>query len=220
MVSKDNGKKVSDNNIGSLSTSSKNIVGHVIPGITKLYIKIPVERIGIVIGKDGETLKKIMEATKTLITVNEIDGVIVIEPASPYTKPIDLMKAQDIIKAIGYGFSPDKAFRLIDEDQILVVIDLKDYIKPSLNHLTRVKGRIIGEEGKVRKNIENMTDTYISIYDDYISIIGDYDGVNIAREAIMMLIEGRQHTTVYRYIDKAMRQVKRSRMTSIWRTEY
>mgnify|MGYP001773132723 CR=1 FL=1 len=159
-----------------------------------------------------------MEATKTVISVNEVDGIIVIEPASPYTKPIDLMKAQDIVKAIGYGFSPERAFRLMDEDQILIIIDLKEHVKPSSNHLTRVKGRIIGEEGRVRKNLEDMTGTYISIYEDYVSIIGDYDSANIAREAIMMIIEGRQHATVYKYVDRAVRQIKRTKMLSLWRT--
>ncbi len=208
-----------DGNSGGLNLQPHNIIGYTIQGVTKLYIKIPVERIGVVIGKGGETLKRLMESTKTLITVNEVDGIIVIEPASPYTRPIDLMKAQDIIRAIGYGFSPDKAFKLLDEDQILIVIDLKDYIKASPNHLARVKGRIIGEEGRVKRNLEEMTDTYISIYDDYVAIVGEYENVNVAREAVMMIINGRQHGTVYRYVDRAMRQVKRSKMVSLWRTQ-
>lgn len=208
----------SNNSSNKVDLPSSNTMGYTVQGVTKLYVKIPVERIGAVIGKGGETLKKLMEATKTLITINEIDGIIVIEPASPYTRPIDLMKAQDVIKAIGYGFAPDRAFRLLDEDQILIVIDLKDHVKPSLNHLTRVKGRVIGEEGRVRKNLEDMTGTYISVYDDYVAIIGEYDNANIAREAIMMIIEGRQHATVYRYVDRAMRQIRRTKMLSLWRT--
>ncbi|MEM0371144.1 MAG: KH domain-containing protein [Ignisphaera sp.] len=198
--------------ISSSSVSKRNVI----IGMTKLYTTIPLDRVGVVIGKNGETIKKIMEATKTKITIDETNGVAVIEPASPHTTPYDLMKAQDIIKAIGYGFSPDKAFKLLDEDSVLIVIDLTQYVKDSENHLTRVKGRIIGEEGKARKNIEEMTDTYISVYGETVSIIGSYENANIAREAIMMLIEGRQHSTVYRHIDRLMKQIRRMRATSMW----
>ncbi len=194
--------------------------GYLIPGVTRLYIKIPLERIGALIGKGGETLKKLMEQTQTKITVDEVNGTVIVEPQTPQTRVLDLMKARDIILAIGYGFSPERAFRLLEDDQILIVIDLKQYVKPSENHLTRVKGRLIGEDGKARKNLEEMTGTEISIYDDYVAVIGDYESANIAREAILMLIDGRQHSTVYKYVDKAMRQIRRSRMVSLWEREY
>ncbi|MEM0026681.1 MAG: KH domain-containing protein [Ignisphaera sp.] len=196
------------------------VQGYLIPGVTRLYVRIPLERIGVLIGRNGEILKRLMEQTRTRISVDEVNGTTIIEPQSPQTKVLDLMKARDIVLAIGYGFSPERAFRLLNEDQILVVIDLKQYVKPTENHLTRVKGRLIGEEGKARKNLEEMTGTDISIYDDYVAIIGDYESVNIAREAVLMLIEGRQHSTVYKYVDKAMRQVRRSRMVTLWEKEY
>ncbi|MEM1646167.1 MAG: KH domain-containing protein [Ignisphaera sp.] len=203
-----------------LAASSSRIIGpRTSVGVTKVYVTIPLDRIGVVIGKNGKTIKKIMEATKTKITVDETNGVAVIESASPYTSPYDIMKAQDVIKAIGYGFSPEKAFKLLEEDVILMVIDLTQYVKDSENHLTRIKGRIIGEEGKARKNIEEMTGTYISVHDNTVAIIGSYENANVAREAIMMLIEGRQHSTVYRHIDRLMRQVRRSRITSLWYKE-
>ncbi len=189
---------------------------YVIPGVTKLYVKIPLDRVGVLIGKHGEVLKTVMERTKTKITVDSTNGIVVIEPATPATTPLDLMKAQDFVKAIAYGFSPDRAMRVLDEDQVLIVIDLKQYVKPSPNHLTRVKGRIIGEGGRARKNLEELTGTYISVYGDYVAIIGDYESANAAREAILMLIEGRQHSTVYRYLDRVMTQIKRRQRFEYW----
>jgi ribosomal RNA assembly protein len=185
-------------------------------GVTKIYVTIPLERVGAVVGKNGETLEKIMEETRTKITIDSINGVAVIEPVSPNTSPYDVMKAQDVIKAIGYGFPPEKAFRLLDEDAVLILIDLTQHVKDSENHLTRIKGRIIGENGRARKNIEEMTNTYISVYGNYVAIIGSYENANIAREAIMMLIEGRQHSTVYKYIEKLMRQVRRAQIAKLW----
>ncbi|MEM2575777.1 MAG: KH domain-containing protein, partial [Sulfolobales archaeon] len=95
-------------------------------------------------------------------------------------------------------------------------IDLKTVVGDSQNHLTRIKGRVIGEEGKVKKNIEEMTGTNISVYEDYIAIIGDYDGANLAREAVEMLIQGRQHSTVYKYLDRSVHDVKKKKVTTIW----
>lgn len=190
-------------------TQHKALKPQVKPGVTKLYATIPLERIGVVIGRNGETIRKIMELTKTKITVDEVNGIVVIEPLLPSTTPYDMMKAQDVIKAIGYGFSPEKAFKLLEEDAVLIVIDLTQYVKDSENHLMRVKGRIIGEEGKARRNIEEMTGTYISVYENFVAIIGSYENANIAREAVMMLIEGRQHSTVYKHIERLMRQLKR-----------
>jgi len=204
---------------GSLTNINTRIQSRLVPGVTKFYIKIPLERVDVLIGKKGEVLKQLMQETQTLITVDEVNGTVIIEPQGPQTRAVDMMKAKDIVTAIGYGFSPERAFRLLDEDQVLIVIDLKQYVPPSENHLTRVKGRIIGEEGKARKNIEEMTGTYISIYDDYVAIIGDYESANAAKDAILMLIEGRQHSTVYKYLEREMRRIRRSKMTSLWAKE-
>jgi len=193
--------------------------GHLVPGVTRFYVKVPLERVGVLIGKNGDALKRLMHETQTRIAVDEVNGAVVIEPQGPQTRAVDLMKARDVVMAIGYGFSVERAFRLLDEDQVLIVIDLKQYVGPNENHLTRIKGRIIGEEGKARRNIEEMTDTYISVYDDYVAIIGDYESANAARDAILLLIEGRQHSTVYKHLEREMRKIKRTRMMSLWEKE-
>lgn len=187
-----------------------------IPGVTRLYTRVPLDRIGVLIGEGGQVLRELMKRTMTVIKVDSQNGTVIIEPESPNVPPINLLKAQDFIKAIAYGFSPERALRVLDEDQILLVIDLKQRVGPSPNHITRIKGRIIGEKGKARKIIEEMTGTYISVYDTYVAIIGDYESATAAREAIEMLIEGRQHATVYRYLERIMRQLKRKRITKLW----
>ncbi|HIQ03374.1 MAG TPA: RNA-processing protein [Desulfurococcales archaeon] len=185
-------------------------------GITRLYCRVPLDRVGVLIGENGQVIRDLMRRTMTIIRVDSQNGTVVIEPESPNVPPINLLKAQDFIKAIAYGFSPERALRVLDEDQILLVIDLKQKVGPSPNHITRVKGRIIGEKGKARKIIEEMTGTYISVYDTYVAIIGDYESATAAREAIEMLIEGRQHATVYRYLERVMRQIKRRKITKLW----
>ncbi len=185
-------------------------------GHLRLYAKVPPERLGVLIGEGGKVKEELMRRTRTKITIDSKSGMVIIEPEAPDVPPINLMKAQDFIKAVAHGFSPDKAFRVLDEDQMLVVIDLKQYVGDSPNHLSRVKGRIIGEGGKARKTLEEMTGTYISVYGDYVAIIGDYEQATAAREAIEMLIQGRRHATVYRYLDRVMARVKRKRMIELW----
>ena len=191
--------------------------GRFILGVTRLYEKLPLDRIGVLIGHDGRVKEEIMKRTNTRITIDSKTGTVIIEPASSSTTALQLMKARDIVRAIAYGFSPERAFRLLDEDQILIIIDLRQYVGDRPNHLQRVKGRIIGEEGKARRTIEEVTGTYISIYRDYVAIIGDYESANIAKEAIEMLVQGRQHSTVYRFLEREMYLEKRRRMRELWR---
>ncbi len=191
--------------------------GKLTMGVTRLYEKIPLDRIGVLIGHEGKIKDELMRRTRTIITVDSTTGTVIIEPATPNTTALELMKARDVVRAIAYGFSPERAFRLLDEDQVLLVIDLKQYVGDKPNHLQRVKGRIIGEGGKTRRIIEEMTGTYISIYKHYVAIIGDFESANIAKNAIELLIEGRRHGTVYRYIERETFLEKRRKMRQLWK---
>ena len=191
--------------------------GKLTMGVTRLYEKVPLDRIGALIGHEGKIKDELMRRTRTIITVDSTTGTVIIEPATPNTTALELMKARDVVRAIAYGFSPERAFRLLDEDQVLLVIDLKQYVGDKPNHLQRVKGRIIGEGGKTRRIIEEMTGTYISIYKHYVAIIGDFESANIAKNAIELLIEGRRHGTVYRYIERETFLEKRRKMRQLWK---
>jgi len=182
----------------------------------RLYVRIPPERIGVVIGEKGRVKKEIMERTGTVISVDSENGVVIIEGESPKTSPVNVMKAAEIVKAIAYGFPPDKAFKLLNDEYVLVIIDLKSRVGDSPNHLARIKGRIIGEGGRARRTIEEMTGTDIVVGDYHVAIIGEYERAMIAREAIEMLIDGRMHSTVYRRIDRLMREVKRRERLKLW----
>ncbi|MEM3926237.1 MAG: KH domain-containing protein [Desulfurococcaceae archaeon] len=193
--------------------------GKLIMGVTRFYEKLPLERIGVLLGENGRVKREIEEKTRTLITVDSDTGGVIIEPAFTDTTALELIKARDIVKAIAHGFSPEKAFRLIDEDQIIEVIDVRQYVGDKPNHIRRVLGRIIGEEGKTRRILEEATGTYISVYEPYVAIIGDYESLEIVKRAIEMLIEGRAHSTVYRYIERESFSLKRRKMTELWRRE-
>lgn len=194
--------------------------GRFLPGVTRLYEKIPLERIGVLLGSNGRVKRELEERTRTVITIDSEGGGVIIEPALPETTVLELMKARDVVRAIAYGFSPERAFRLLEEDQVLEVVDTRQYVGDKPNHIKRVLGRVIGEEGRARRVLEEVTGTYISVYEPYIAIIGDYESAEVARTAVEMLIKGRTHSSVYRYVEREIYTIKKRRARELWMKEY
>ena len=87
------------------------------------------------------------------------------------TDPSLLLKAKDVVTAIGRGFPPEVAFRLIrNEDEIFDMIDLRVIFGRSESDIKRIKGRIIGAEGKTRKLIEELTEADVVVYGHTVGI--------------------------------------------------
>ncbi len=168
-----------------------------------IELEISPERVGALIGKDGEVKKTIEEKTGCKLRVDGESGVVKIECEDA----IGFMRARDAVRAISHGFSPDVALRLLDEEMaMLEVIDLTNYV--SEKALQRVKGRIIGKEGKMRKQMEDVLGVKISIQGKYVAILGDAENVAAAREAVMMLVEGAQHSTVMKFMERKRREMR------------
>ncbi|MCY0859127.1 MAG: KH domain-containing protein [Sulfolobaceae archaeon] len=161
-----------------------------------LYVTVEDEKLKII----KDIAQKLGEMSDTVIEIDEKVKSIRVNPKSGNI--YEAMKALNVIKAIGYGFNVDDALKLLSDDYRLEVIDIKDYSR-NPQAIRRVLGRIIGEGGKTKKIIQEYTGVIISVHDHYVSILGVYDQVEIAKKAIMMLIEGREHSTVYKYLDKA-----------------
>jgi ribosomal RNA assembly protein len=173
------------------------------------YVQIPVERVGVLIGKGGSVKKEIEEAYGVELEIESSTGRVCIE-LSASSNPANLLTVKNIIQAVGHGISPERALRIFrEEDATLHVIDLKYILGDSRNNLVRVKGRLIGEKGKARKLIEELTNTAISISDHTVAIAGKLENVEVARRAIEMLIAGRPHSVVWKYLYSMRRRLKR-----------
>ena len=83
------------------------------------FVRIPAERVAVLIGEDGCTKRAIAKRTKCKLSISE--GEVSIEG-----DPVDEWSARDIVHAIGRGFSPEKAFFLLAEGAVLDVIELGD----------------------------------------------------------------------------------------------
>jgi|YelNatPaOPRAMG01_1025707.scaffolds.fasta_scaffold115578_2 ribosomal RNA assembly protein len=165
-------------------------------------VNIPLERIGVLIGTNGNVKSRIEKELNVSLTIDSKEGVVTITLPSKNDDPSKLFRARDIVLAIGRGFSPERAFKLFDENTFLRIIDLESILGKNKNTLRRIKGRIIGAGGKTRRIIEEYTKTFISVYGHTVSIIGDIEGLQIAEEAINKLISGAQHSSVYRFLNE------------------
>ncbi|MFH0979143.1 MAG: KH domain-containing protein [Candidatus Woesearchaeota archaeon] len=166
-------------------------------------LKIPHERIAVLIGTDGKVKKELEDLTKTSIRIDSSEGDIFVSGADP----IGLYNAREIIQAVGRGFNPDLAKLLLKPDYSFEVLDLADYCKTK-NDMVRLKGRVIGFDGKSRRLIEFLTDVNISVYGKTIGIIGEVAKVILARRAVDALLRGSTHSKVYHWLEAQRRDLK------------
>lgn len=154
-------------------------------------IKIPEQRKGILIGKKGSVKTEIGKKTGTVISID--DGIEIEGEA------LDVLKAKEIIKAIGRGFSPEKAFKLLDDEFRLITISLG---QETDKRMRRMFSRIIGRNGRCKRKVEMRTNTDICIYGKTVSIIGDWRDVEKASEVIDLLLRGKPHSYVYKRLEE------------------
>jgi len=177
----------------------------------RTYLKIPRDRIGVLIGPKGKAKKRIENFFKVILEIDSESGAveIILTPEAQDITVIFIVK--NIVQAIGRGFSPVRAEILSREDYDLNIIDLRDYVGDSRNALSRVKGRIIGKDGKSRSILEELTETRVSVYGYSVGIIGHVESLDVAREAILMLVKGSFHKTVWNYLYAYRRKMKKDR---------
>ena len=177
----------------------------------RTYLKIPRDRVGALIGPKGSAKKRIENFFGVDLTIDSDSGSVEIA-LKPETKDVSVIfTVQNIVRAIGRGFSPQRVEILAKEDFDLHIIDLCDYVGESRNALARVRGRIIGKNGRSRALIEELTETRISVYGDTVSIIGSVESLGVAREAVMKLIKGAFHKTVWNFLYAYRRKMKKDR---------
>jgi ribosomal RNA assembly protein len=59
--------------------------------------------------------------------------------------------------------------------------------------------------------LEELTDCMISVYGGTVSIIGPIEKILITREAVLMLINGAFHKTVWNYLYAYRRKIRKER---------
>ena len=171
-------------------------------------LRIPRDRIAVLIGKKGEVKREIEGTTYTTLDIDSQEGDVFITGEDA----LGLFSAREVIKAIGRGFNPEIALLLLKPDYAYEIITLTDFIKGSKNAMIRIKGRVIGKEGKARSIIEELTECNITVYGKTIGIIGLAENTLLARRAVESLITGSKHANVYKWLEKKRRDLKTAEM--------
>ena len=163
-----------------------------------LYIlKIPKERIAVLIGHKGKLKRQLQKLTNTKIEVNSKEGEVTIKGEDA----LNLYSIREVIKAIGRGFNPEIAKQLLTQDQTCEYLNISDYVR-SKEQIGRLRGRVIGTEGKSRTTLEKLTNTSICIYGKTIAIIGHSEDTLRAKRAIEAILKGAPHSHAYHLLEK------------------
>ncbi len=165
-------------------------------------LKIPEERVAVLIGTEGATKKEIEEATQSKLDISKEGDITIIGEDG-----LMLYTTKDIVQAIARGFNPKIALLLLKQDYAFELIDMKDVAGKNKSTMQRLKGRVIGKGGKSRAEIERLTDTNIVVYGKTIGIIGELQQVTLAREAVAMLLSGSMHKTVFQFLEKKKKEI-------------
>ena len=182
--------------------------------IFEKLIRIPNDRIAVLIGKSGSVKSQIEKLCHVSLDIDGDTGEVLIKSQGD-VENFSPFKAMEIVTAIGRGFSPENALTLLKGENALHVIDLREFAGKSNANVERIKGRIIGEGGRARQNMENLSGTHISVYGRTVSIIGDSSKLRIAVDAISAISSGSLHGSVYSKLEAANRQAKQEKM-KLW----
>lgn len=151
-----------------------------------------------------------------ILDIDSTDGDILVT-AKESTDPLKVNATAEVVKAIGRGFSPERAFYLYSDGFQLVVISLREFARKGSNRINEIKGRIIGRQGKTRQIVEDITDCFVCVYGDTVSLIGDYISMRYALQALQMIIEGKKQRTVYTYLESKAKELKAERIAESFR---
>jgi len=180
------------------------------------FVRIPKERVGVLIGPEGKIKRDIEERLQVKLDIESESGGVEINLCENSADPSLLFRAKDVVTAIGRGFSSDQANRLIrSEDAIFDYIDLRNIFGRSESDIHRVKSRIIGMNGKTRRTIEELSEADTVVYGHTVGFIGTFEQVDIARNAVQMIIQGSEHHTVYNFLQKKRRELKMQQL-ELW----
>jgi ribosomal RNA assembly protein len=163
------------------------------------HVTIPQDRIGVLIGEGGATMREIEDRAEVRLNIDSETGSVEVESVGD---PVTALKGPDVVKAIGRGFAPEEALTLLDDEmQMLDLVDVEAATR-NANDLRRQKGRLIGENGRTRELMEELTGASVVVYGTTVGIIGGPEQVDAVRSAAEMILDGAPHGAVYSFLER------------------
>lgn len=147
-----------------------------------------------------DNLKEVVRSKKRLERELEIKltnkGKNVFVDGSPEKEFI----AIEVLQAVNAGFSTDRALELKRDDFMLQTVHIKDITKRS--DLERVRGRIIGTDGRTLKTLQNLTNCDLAMNGNEIGLIGPAIEMEDAVQSVTSLINGSKQGNVYGRLER------------------
>ena len=177
-----------------------------------LLARIAKDRIGVLIGKGGGTKRALEEEAGCQLHIDSDSGEISAE-WNDESDPIIRLKMPDLIRAIGRGMSPQRAIQLLDDNVHLRMYDIREWVGRQPNQIRRMRGRVIGREGRIRELVEELSGVEIVVYRSTILVVGDIESLAVGSAAVERLLGGAEHGTVLKFLEKEKRRQKIERQT-------
>lgn len=115
-------------------------------------------------------------------------------------EPEDEYIAEKVIEALDFGFPFADALKIKKEDIMFEILNVKECTNKK--NFERIRGRIIGKEGKALRTISSLGDCHIELSGNKLGIIGCAENMRPVEEACKLLIKGSKHANVYAYLEK------------------
>lgn len=165
-------------------------------------IRIPKERIAVLIGKKGEVRRMFEKKSGLKLRIDSKEGEVIL-----FGDSISVFEFKEVINAIARGFAPENAFKLFELRYSFELVDIKDFGKTK-NRVRVLRGRVVGTEGKARRNLECLTNCNIIVFGNTVGIIGREEDVLLAKEAVERILEGALHGRVYGWLEKRRKALR------------
>ncbi len=161
------------------------------------------------VGPGGSMKHLIEEKTRTTMEIDSETGTVSVVSSED---PLMAMRVVDLVRAIGRGFSPERALALLDDEMLMLdVLDISRMVGTKSDML-RIKGRIIGKDGRSREIMERLSGAKVSVYGKTVSLLGTPEQIRIAKTAIEMLLDGAPHGNVYSFLEKKHQELVREEL--------
>jgi ribosomal RNA assembly protein len=149
-------------------------------------------------------MRRIESRAEVRLDIDSQTGAVGIETVGD---PVTGMVAPDVVRAIGRGFTPDAALSLLDHDlRRFDLIDLAGKTRNE-NDLRRQKGRLIGEDGRTRELMEELSGAEVVIKGTTLGVIGQPEEVEAVRRATGMILDGAPHGAVYSFLERKHNEI-------------
>jgi ribosomal RNA assembly protein len=170
-------------------------------------VRIPADRIGVLIGPSGDFKANIERRARVRLDIDSETGEVLIGEG-PKTDPLRALQVEEVVRAVGRGFSPENAASLFRDEVYLAVIDIRDYTGHHESRQRQVRGRVIGEKGRTRRMIEELTGCKVAIQGNTVAIIGEMDSLEAAKRDVDMILSGSEHSSVYGFLERRHKEMR------------